>query len=56
MGEAFNGLNRANFSAIQQTPYNYNATTREFTRVTNFLAPTATSDPRILQIAARFSF
>lgn len=56
MGEAFNTLNRANFSAIQQTPYNYNATTREFTRVTNFLAPTATSDPRILQIAARFSF
>ncbi len=56
MGEAFNSLNRANFSAIQQTPYNYNATTREFTRVANFLAPTATFDPRILQIAARFSF
>ena len=56
MGEAFNSLNRANFSAIQQTPYNYNATTREFTRVANFLAPTNTLDPRILQIAARFTF
>ena len=56
VGEAFNSLNRANFSAIQQTPYNYNATTREFTRVANFLAPTSTFDPRILQIAARFSF
>ncbi|MBI2687990.1 MAG: TonB-dependent receptor [Acidobacteria bacterium] len=56
IGEAFNALNRANFSAIQQTPYNYNATTREFTAVSNFKAPTATFDPRILQIAARFSF
>jgi len=56
MGETFNTLNRVNFSAIQQTPYNFNAGTREFTRVANFLAPTNTFDPRIMQIAARFTF
>jgi outer membrane receptor protein involved in Fe transport len=56
IGEAFNTLNRANFSALQQVPYNYNAATRVFTANSNFLAPTNTFDPRILQIAARFMF
>ncbi|MBL8176761.1 MAG: TonB-dependent receptor [Bryobacterales bacterium] len=56
MFEAFNAFNRANFSALQLTPFNYNATTRVFTPVANFLAPSNTSDPRILQLAARFTF
>jgi len=56
MFEEFNALNRANFSAIQQTPFNYTAATRVFTPVANFLSPTNTSDPRILQLAARFTF
>jgi hypothetical protein len=56
MFEAFNALNRANFSTIQQTPFNYTAATRVFTPVANFLAPTNTFDPRILQVAARFTF
>ncbi|MBM3735425.1 MAG: TonB-dependent receptor [Acidobacteria bacterium] len=56
MGEAFNAFNRANFSALQLTPFNYNATTRVFTPVANFRAPSNTSDPRILQIAAKIVF
>jgi hypothetical protein len=56
IGEAFNSFNRANFSAIQQTPFNYSAATNVFTRNSNFLAPTATYDPRILQLAARITF
>jgi hypothetical protein len=56
VGEAFNALNRANFSTIQQTPFNYTSATGIFTQNTNFMAPTATYDPRILQIAARITF
>jgi len=60
MGEAFNAFNRANFSALQLTPFNftYNAAARNYTGVatTNFLAPTNTTDPRILQLAARLTF
>ncbi|MBY0508278.1 MAG: TonB-dependent receptor [Bryobacteraceae bacterium] len=56
IGEAFNTFNHTNFNALQLVPFNYNATTRVFTPTTNFLAPTNTSDPRILQIAARITF
>ena len=56
MGEAFNSFNHTNFSALQLVPYNYNATTRVFTPTTNFMAPNATADPRILQVAARITF
>ena len=54
--DLFNVTNRANFSTIQQTPFNYTSTTGIFTQNTNFMAPTATYDPRILQIAARITF
>lgn len=56
MGEAFNSLNRANYSGLQTTPYAFNATTRVLTPQTNFLNNTAAFDPRILQIAARITF
>jgi hypothetical protein len=60
MGEAFNLFNRANFTTLQLTPYNFtfNAAARSYTSVptANFLAPTNTADPRILQLAARFTF
>ncbi len=56
MFEAFNLLNRANFSNILTAQYNYNAGTRVFTPAAGFLTPTATSDPRILQLAAKFTF
>ena len=56
MFEAFNSLNRANYSSYLLSQYNYNATTRVFTPVTGFGTPSATSDPRILQLAAKFTF
>jgi outer membrane receptor protein involved in Fe transport len=56
MGEAFNALNRANFTAVQQVPFNYAAATRTFTPVANFGQATNTGDPRILQLAARLVF
>jgi hypothetical protein len=54
--EGFNLTNRANYSAIAQGQYNFNATTRVFTPTTNFLARTNTFDPRILQLAAKITF
>jgi hypothetical protein len=56
MIEAFNVLNRANYSSILNSQYNYNATTRVFTPVAGLGTPTATFDPRILQLAAKFTF
>jgi outer membrane receptor protein involved in Fe transport len=56
MGEAFNAFNRANFTTVQQVPFNYNATTRTFTPVATFGQATNTADPRILQLAARITF
>ncbi len=56
MGEAFNSLNRANYSGLQTTPYTFNATTRVLTPQANYLTNTASFDPRILQIAARITF
>jgi hypothetical protein len=54
--EAFNLTNRANFSTINTTQYTYNGTTRAFTTNPAFLSRTATFDPRILQLAAKFTF
>ena len=54
--EAFNAFNRANFTTINQTAFNYTAATRVFTPVATFRAPTNTADPRILQIALRLTF
>jgi hypothetical protein len=54
--EAFNITNRANFNNFNRGQYSFNATTRVFTPVANFLQRTATSDPRILQLAAKIFF
>ena len=56
MGEAFNTLNRANYSGLQTSPYGFNAATLVLTPQANFLNNTASFDPRILQIAARITF
>ncbi|MEJ7606614.1 MAG: hypothetical protein WKF37_10155 [Bryobacteraceae bacterium] len=56
MVEAFNLTNRANFTAFNRGQYGFNAATRVFTPTTNFLQNTGTADPRILQLAARFTF
>jgi hypothetical protein len=58
MGEAFNSMNRANFSNLQTTPFNFATVdgVRTFTPRTDYLNRTATFDPRILQIAARITF
>ncbi len=56
MFEAFNLLNHPNFSSILTAQYNYNATTRVFAPAAGYLTPTATLDPRILQLAAKFTF
>ncbi len=54
--EAFNLTNRANYSAILTTQYNFAAATRVFTPVPSYLTRTTTFDPRILQLAAKFTF
>jgi outer membrane receptor protein involved in Fe transport len=58
MGEAFNALNKANFSALQTTPFNFATVdgVRTFTPRADYLTRTGTFDPRILQIAARITF
>ncbi len=56
MFEAFNLTNRANYSSINNTQYTYSAATRAFTSNPAFLSRTATFDPRILQLAAKFTF
>jgi hypothetical protein len=56
MFEAFNLTNRANFSSITTSQYNFNATTRVFTPNASYLARTATYDPRILQLSAKITF
>ena len=55
-GEAFNLLNRANASNVNRSPYNYTSATRTFTPVATFNAPSASFDPRILQIAVKIEF
>jgi outer membrane receptor protein involved in Fe transport len=54
--EGFNLTNRANFSSILNTQYNFNAAARVFTPVPTFRQPTTTFDPRILQLAAKITF
>ncbi|MBI5085362.1 MAG: TonB-dependent receptor [Acidobacteria bacterium] len=56
MGEAFNLTNRASIANVNRTPYNYNSTTRVFTPVSNYLAPNAAFDPRILQVSVKIEF
>lgn len=56
IGEAFNILNRANFSNFNRGLYNFNAANFTFTQRTDYLVRTANSDPRILQIAAKIIF
>lgn len=54
LGEAFNFVNRSNFSNIQNTEYKFSGGT--FTPLSNFLARNASFDPRILQLAAKITF
>jgi hypothetical protein len=57
IGEAFNVTNRVNFISLRTTQYNYTGT--GFVPLSTFLTPApgnATSDPRILQLAAKIVF
>jgi outer membrane receptor protein involved in Fe transport len=57
IGEAFNITNRTNFISLRTTAYNFTGTA--FTPVSTFLTPapgSATSDPRILQLAVKLFF
>jgi outer membrane receptor protein involved in Fe transport len=54
--EGFNITNRANYTSLLTTQYVFNAGTRAYTTAAGFLTPTATADPRILQLAAKFTF
>jgi hypothetical protein len=56
MFEAFNLTNRANYNAINTAQFNYANATRIFTPNAAFLQRTGTSDPRILQLAAKITF
>src|SRR5207245_1413840 len=56
MFEGFNLTNRANFSSITASQYSFSGVTKVFTPVATFLLPTATLDPRILQLAAKVTF
>ena len=56
IGEAFNVTNRANYSTLRTTEYNFTAATRTFAPTPGFLTPSATYDPRILQLAAKIIF
>jgi outer membrane receptor protein involved in Fe transport len=54
IGEAFNITNRANYSLLRTTQYNFAGGT--FSPTPGYLTPTATYDPRILQLAAKIRF
>src|SRR6185295_6089970 len=56
MFEAFNLTNRANYNAINTAQFNYANATRIFTPNAAFLQRTGTTDPRILQLAAKITF
>ena len=56
MFEGFNVTNRANFSTITTSEYNFSPATRVFAPNSSYLARTATFDPRILQLAAKITF
>jgi outer membrane receptor protein involved in Fe transport len=54
--EAFNLFNADNFSSVGSDLYSVNATTNVLTPTTNFGQPLSSSGPRIMQVAAKFSF
>jgi hypothetical protein len=54
--EAFNLTNRSNFNNFNRTPVNFNATTLVFTPIPTFGQMTGSSEPRILQLAAKITF
>lgn len=54
IAEAFNAFNRANFSGINTTFYSLTGTT--LVKNTAFGRPTTTTDPRIIQLAAKIIF
>lgn len=56
MFEAFNVTNRANYNALRLTRYNYTQATNTFSPAADYLAPTTTFAPRILQLAAKITF
>ncbi|HEY6360643.1 MAG TPA: carboxypeptidase regulatory-like domain-containing protein [Vicinamibacterales bacterium] len=54
--EAFNLLNRANYTVVDQTLYAYPGTGTTLTRRAEFGQRLNQADPRIMQLAAKFSF
>jgi hypothetical protein len=54
--EAFNLFNADNFSNFAADRYSVNGTTNVLTPTTNFGQPLSSSGPRIMQVAAKFSF
>src|SRR5262249_10846924 len=54
IAEAFNAFNRANFTSVNTTYYTLSGTT--LVKSTTFGQPTATTDPRIVQLAAKIIF
>jgi outer membrane receptor protein involved in Fe transport len=58
IAEAFNAFNRANFSGINNTFYSLTGTGTAATLVKNtaFGRPTSTTEPRIIQLAAKIIF
>jgi hypothetical protein len=54
--EAFNLFNADNFSSLGSDRYSVNGTTNVLTPTTNFGQPLSSSGPRIMQVAAKFSF
>src|SRR5262249_25309604 len=56
MFEAFNLTNRANYSSSNATHYLFAAAHPAFVTNPVYLSRTATFDPRILQLSAKFTF
>jgi hypothetical protein len=58
IAEAFNVFNRANFTGVNTTLYNLvgSGATASLARNVSFGLPTTTTDPRIIQIAAKIIF
>jgi outer membrane receptor protein involved in Fe transport len=56
IAEAFNAFNRANFTNVNNTFYSLNTTTGRLVTNPTFGRPTSTTDPRIIQLAAKLIF
>jgi hypothetical protein len=54
--EAFNLFNGDNISNVTADMFSVNGTTNVLTPTTNFGQPLSSSGPRIMQVAAKFSF